>query len=280
MTQIWLEKAPKDEHRTCCLNTARQNRPLIEVHRCVRQPKGLSEARLWEFESITKTYLKQEILNLELQTLRNKHKAVLIEHALRIFPVDGDDQKIRSYWLQRLLDGQYIQHMLAHLKAGEPIPKEQTHGYHDSMERSTVVYTGTALIKQKLPVLRAGIPEKIRIAISNHTTDTWLNNETMPISACYHWLSYSGEMFEFEGMRTPLPEPIAPNSSLELDLSVIPPDRPGRYQLQLTLLHENVCWFEERGFTANAYPVDIEWNLPVSTSRVLKEFAYWQSVLA
>jgi len=219
-------------------------------------------------------------LNIDIDALRRKHKTELVERALSIYQPEGDPQQVRSFWLERLLEGQDVRQMLEHLKAGEPLPEGLAVPVAEERGDEEARYAGTAAMKQRLEVLRAGMPEKLRIAISNQSAAVWENSEATPINACYHWLDAHGEIVQFDGVRTPLPEPIAPNGSLELELNVIPPSQPGRYQLQITLVHEGVCWFEEQGFTATAYPVDIEWCLPASTTRVLEEFAYGQDVWA
>lgn len=219
-----------------------------------------------------------ELANMSIGILRMKHKTVLIDHALRIHPVEGDAQKVRTYWLQRLLEGSNVLHMLAYLKACKPLPEEHPLTNYERNATKEIRYDGIAEIKQKLNVMRTGMPEKLRIAINNHTKDIWECNEVMSINACYHWLAEHGEMFYFEGIRTPLPRPILPNSSLELEITVVPPTQPGLYQLQLTMVHEGVGWFEEGGFTATKHPITIESWLPASTSRVLEEFTYGQII--
>lgn len=218
--------------------------------------------------------------NLDITSLRRKHKAELVEHALRIYPVATDAQKVSSFWLERLLKGESVKRMLDHLRTGEVLPESFTSPEAEDHGSEELRYAGTAVMKQQLGELRAGMPEKLRIAISNHTTSTWENSESTPINACYHWLDEHGDIVHFDGVRTPLPGAVEPGESLEIDLYVIPPSQAGRYQLQLTLVHEGVCWFEEQGFNATANLVDVEWCLPASTSRVLEEFAYRQDIWA
>lgn len=219
-------------------------------------------------------------LNIDIDALRRKHKTELVERALSVYQPEGDTQQVKSFWLERLLQGQDLRQMLDHLKAGEPLPEGLAPPAEKEQGGEEERYAGTAAMRQRLEVLRAGMPEKLRIAISNRSAATWENTEATAINACYHWLDEHGEVVQFDGVRTPLPEPIAPSVSLEFELNVIPPSQPGRYQLQLTLVHEGVCWFEEQGFTATAHPVDIEWCLPASTTRVLEEFAYGRDVWA
>ena len=50
----------------------------------------------------------------------------------------------------------------------------------------------------------------------------------------------------FDGARTPLPQDLAPDASVEVDASVIAPNEAGKYEVQFDLVHEGVAWFADR----------------------------------
>jgi hypothetical protein len=69
-----------------------------------------------------------------------------------------------------------------------------------------------------------------------------------PIALSYHWRDdTSGELAVFDGLRTRLPRDIAPGETVRLRAAVRAPDEPGRYRLQLELVHEHTTWFSEQG---------------------------------
>ncbi|WP_111747858.1 methyltransferase domain-containing protein [Salinisphaera orenii] len=149
---------------------------------------------------------------------------------------------------------------------------------HDTPEASEAWPENPSLgqvAAQELPdVLRTGGGAKIPIRIENRSDFVWESTGDQPVNAAYHWYGADGAPLVFDGIRTPLPQPIEPGQMAELDLQVLPPNQPGEHSLMLTLVREGVCWFEEQGFAAPVYDIPVDWNLPKSTSRVLEEMSY------
>lgn len=218
-------------------------------------------------------------VSVDIDALRRKHKTELVERALRIYrPTDAIEETAPA-WVDFLLSTGNVGRMIECLKNGGHLPDSFMHGNQDGNAREPLNYAGTAALDQRLESLRAGMPEKLQITITNHSSSVWQNTESTPINASYHWLDQDGAVVQFDGVRTPLPEPIPPGRTIALSLNVTPPSKAGRYQLLLSLVHEGICWFEERGFEATSYPVEIEWCLPASTARVLDEMKYLRGIL-
>lgn len=59
-----------------------------------------------------------------------------------------------------------------------------------------------------------------------------------------HWRSVAGEFVEFEGRRHPLPHPFAPGETARAVWTATAPRVPGDYLLELTVLQEEVAWFD------------------------------------
>lgn len=69
-----------------------------------------------------------------------------------------------------------------------------------------------------------------------------------PINIAYHWCdSDSGGIVVFDGVRSHLFPPVAPNSSCIYHAMIIAPPANGSYLLQITLVQEGVRWFDEAG---------------------------------
>ncbi len=66
-------------------------------------------------------------------------------------------------------------------------------------------------------------------------------------------LSQMGKVIEFGGLRTPLPQDLAPGEEVTLDASIKAPQKPGEAVLRLTMLKEGGDSFENRG----GRPLDI-----------------------
>lgn len=69
-------------------------------------------------------------------------------------------------------------------------------------------------------------------------------------------LDTSGELVVADGERTPLPYNLSPGESVTLNAIVKAPKQPGKYKLILTMVQENVAWFNDQG--ANSSEIDIK----------------------
>ena len=63
----------------------------------------------------------------------------------------------------------------------------------------------------------------------------------------YHWLDPLGNPIYWDGIRTPLPRPVAPEERITLRVDVRAPIPPGRYRFALDLVAEHRAWFAELG---------------------------------
>jgi hypothetical protein len=77
--------------------------------------------------------------------------------------------------------------------------------------------------------------------------------EINPVHLAYHWLDQDGRVYQQYGERTGLPRVLGPEEEISVRMVVYTPGKPGRYTLRLTLVQENVAWFEDRG----VQPLDI-----------------------
>lgn len=96
--------------------------------------------------------------------------------------------------------------------------------------------------------MAAGGSAGICVQVFNRGEQAWLGDAFRPINLSYHWLSDAGEMRIFEGVRTPIPEGgVGPGQTVDAELMVKAPDQAGSYMLTLTIVQDNVMWFEEDG---------------------------------
>lgn len=99
--------------------------------------------------------------------------------------------------------------------------------------------------------MKAGEKVLADVTVKNISSATWPSepspNELHAVNLSYHWLTRRGRMVVFDGIRTPLPRDLAPGESVPLNVAIQPPDQPGVYRLEVTLVQEGVAWFPERG---------------------------------
>lgn len=95
------------------------------------------------------------------------------------------------------------------------------------------------------------------LTLKNTSNFTWDSAQDPPTLVAYHWLHADGRLAIKEGERTRLPTALAPDETTSLTAQIVTPDRPGDYILQLTLVQENVAWFDQKGAEPLALPITI-----------------------
>lgn len=117
------------------------------------------------------------------------------------------------------------------------------------------------IIPGKIPAtMRSNEKYKIPVTVSNTGNQIWIGDTFRPVNMSYHWYDQTGNQLpdSFDGLRSPLPPGgIPPGKTLDMEMLVQTPARPGRYCLVLSLVQESVSWFEEKGFQPYKVEVDI-----------------------
>lgn len=99
---------------------------------------------------------------------------------------------------------------------------------------------------------------EIPVRVKNISQETWpAGTVENPVNLAYHWLDSTGKMIVLDGIRTPLPNDLAPGSSVNLQARIQAPDQPGSYTLQFTMVQEQVAWFENKGAKTLTMPVTV-----------------------
>jgi hypothetical protein len=86
-----------------------------------------------------------------------------------------------------------------------------------------------------------------RLTLENRSWRTWASAEPAPVLASYHWWRPDQVELERDGLRSPLPKPVAPGETVTLAFRVRAPERPGRYLLAVDVVEEGVAWFSDAG---------------------------------
>jgi hypothetical protein len=103
-------------------------------------------------------------------------------------------------------------------------------------------YRARLTLLEEVPPLRAGSVEKVGVLVENLGGELWpWGGAGGPeISLGSRWLH--GESVE-EGARTPLPADLPPGNAQIVPLAIAAPEIPGRYTLEVDLVHEHARWF-------------------------------------
>jgi len=97
------------------------------------------------------------------------------------------------------------------------------------------------------PVARCAATIWVDLTVHNHGFLPWDSTGPQPVFLSYHWLDRSGAALVYDGVRTPLPRPLAPGESCRVTLRVEVPPAPGRRVLAVDMVHEGVTWFSQAG---------------------------------
>ena len=97
------------------------------------------------------------------------------------------------------------------------------------------------------PTLTAGEGLTVLFRVTNEGTEVWPRGvDWQPaIRASYHWLHADGSVHTADGLRTGFTRDVRPGERILVPLGVVAPREPGRYLLEVDLVHEDVRWFEQ-----------------------------------
>jgi hypothetical protein len=100
----------------------------------------------------------------------------------------------------------------------------------------------------ELPQIRAGATATAVVELENAGTAEWRSaGEPRGIHLAYHWLDELGNPIVWDGLRSPLGQPVPPGGRLRADLLIRGPIPPGGYRLAIDLVDEGRAWFAEFG---------------------------------
>lgn len=96
----------------------------------------------------------------------------------------------------------------------------------------------------------AGERLSLRLRVVNRGDTLWLTDEHPRggfVTLGGQLLDADGHLLERDWLRTPLPRPLSPGATADMEVTLTAPERAGRYGVKFDPVDENVCWFEERG---------------------------------
>jgi hypothetical protein len=103
----------------------------------------------------------------------------------------------------------------------------------------------------------AGALTGARIALENAGSAAWRTTRDEGVLLSYHWLDERGNAIVWDGIRTALPDLVAPGEAVEVDAQVRAPIPPGRYRLAFDLVREHQYWLAELGNAALELDIDV-----------------------
>jgi hypothetical protein len=101
-------------------------------------------------------------------------------------------------------------------------------------------------IAAKLPdVLARGTVQPVDCTVTNKGSAILVSAPPNPVNVSYRWLEGPPEAPLAEGLRSPLPRPLPPETAAECRFALEVPAVPGNYTVRVALVQEQVRWFDE-----------------------------------
>ncbi len=121
----------------------------------------------------------------------------------------------------------------------------------------TPAYQAHYLSHDAPAVLKTGQYATISLSMENEGTLTWLAAGANAVEVGYRWIDGQGSVIPGHA-RSSLPQNVAYGHQVEVDtLTILAPDQPGSYALELDLFHTGVGWFSAQGSPAASATVII-----------------------
>ena len=109
-----------------------------------------------------------------------------------------------------------------------------------------------------LPPLRRAADAMLDVEVTNTSRLPWGAFGKRAVAVSYHWLDAERRPTVFDGLRTHLPQDVRPGECVRVRCFVRAPEQPGRMTLVLTLVQEEVAWFDHRDPASCAeYSIDV-----------------------
>jgi oxalate---CoA ligase len=119
-------------------------------------------------------------------------------------------------------------------------------------------------------VIAPGAVIRLPVVVVNTSNTTWLPTRRSGISLANRWRKKrSGKIKIWRDGRTELTQPLAPGESVTLTLEVCAPVLAREWILEIDLVDEGVCWFQEQGSS----PARL-------TTRVIHGAQYWSLLMS
>lgn len=188
---------------------------------------------------------------MDYASLRRRNKQVLVNQAFSLFVNPSENLgTTKDLWVERLINGYDFECFIRELK-------EKTNAPALKHIVETSAQLGRLRIIDDDVSLTAGSAGKIQVKIRNLSDEIWITTDAHPLFFAYHWHNEEGSVYEFDGIRTPLSQPINPGEEATQTIDVNAPVIPGNYLLIPTLIIEGVAWLEDRGLDIHEYPTKV-----------------------
>lgn len=162
----------------------------------------------------------------------------------------------------------------SNLKPSDQIANEHENSrvYIDlgSKNEKSNFYNGSIEYEQTEFSAKASSSFKLKVSVENKSQYKWSTQDY--IFLCYRWYDRN-KKFISEGVRTNLDNDLPSIQKKLFYIQIVSPKDPELYFLELTLVHENKCWFDQRGFKSFFIKVDVQISANSSTEKIINKIS-------
>jgi SAM-dependent methyltransferase len=114
-------------------------------------------------------------------------------------------------------------------------------------------WRASVALLESISTLAPGEVAPLKVRVRNESPVPWETAAQLRVGD--RWLASDGSAVMFEDARAFIETRVEPGGECEIQLDVVAPRRPGRYQLEVDLIQESIGWFADRGSSALRLPV-------------------------
>jgi len=124
--------------------------------------------------------------------------------------------------------------------------RDEVDAHWHGREPQQDLYRAELELVDELRWLALGEIRGVRLRVRNLGAQVWPWSElgVPEVRVSYRWRTPSGDLIVGDGLRTPFPRPVRPGEDVLVMADVASPPHPGRWSLELDLVHEHVRWFD------------------------------------
>jgi hypothetical protein len=99
--------------------------------------------------------------------------------------------------------------------------------------------------------------------VYNDSPRVWCQHSQVPVHLSYHVYTavsrpgMTRQLVRFDNPRTGLHQYLHPGQHDTIALHVVAPETPGRYEIDIDLVHEGITWFSDRGLVPLTFEIGV-----------------------
>ena len=189
------------------------------------------------------------------------------ERGLNTLPSASFDCIYSNIVLQHVVPELSVQYLKEFFRLLEPrgLLVFQLPSHRDSMSQAEIKPMPDAAYRASLAFalpppasVAAGSHFNIALRVRNASDDEWSQPAFGPLAVGNHWLDAAGElMVTQDDGRAPLLQIVPPGLEWPVLITLRAPASPGRYVVEVDLVHEGISWWAHKGSPTLRFTIDV-----------------------